>query len=100
MRQLGIGGGRPETGSVQKPRWKEQCMKNAALSIAVAIALFAAFVYGVEFGRKVEHDAAANARVEASAASSYSEGDYSPETYSFYSYTPDENPDTSYTPED
>lgn len=64
-------------------------MKNVALSIAVAVALVAAFIYGVEFGRKVEHDSVVNARADVPAASSYS-------TYS-YSYTPDEG-HTDYTP--
>lgn len=46
-------------------------MKHIAVSVAVALALFGAFIYGVEFGRKVEHDAQVSAK-EAPAASYYS----------------------------
>lgn len=76
MRQFGIGSSRLETGTVKKTvRWKNTTMKQVAVSVAVAIALFVAFIYGVEFGRKVEHDARVNAR-EAAAASCSSYGNY------------------------
>jgi hypothetical protein len=51
-------------------------MKQVAVSAAVAVALFGAFIYGVEFGRKVEHEAWINAK-EASAASHSTYGNYS-----------------------
>lgn len=74
-------------------------MKYAILSIAVAIALFASFIYGVEFGRKVEHEALVNAN-KVSAASVYTYGSYYAPSYGS-NYTTDEEPSdkgTDYTP--
>lgn len=72
MRQFGIESSRLKTGTVKKLcSGRTRYMKHIAVSVAVAVALFVAFIYGVEFGRKVEHDAQVSAK-EASAASYYS----------------------------
>ena len=69
-------------------------MKNVILSIAVAFALVAAFIYGVEFGRKVEHESVMNAEIKASTASVSDNGIDIP-TYS-YDYAPDSSGDEAY----
>jgi len=67
-------------------------MKNAALSIAVAIALCASFIYGVSFGREVEHDAELNASYKAAAVSLYYQGFNTPA----YTNAPDSTSDGTY----
>ena len=46
-------------------------MKNILLSIAVAIGLFGSFIYGVHFGRQVEHEAVVNATTMSSIPTTY-----------------------------
>jgi len=67
-------------------------MNNVILAIAVATAFFASFIYGVNFGRKIEVDAQMNAckSVITSHGSTYSPG-YSSDSYQgggTYDYTP------------
>ena len=69
-------------------------MKYAILSVAVGFAIAIAFIEGVMFGRKVEHEAVVSQLVNYDASST--QGGYSP--YSDYSYTPDDESDSVYTP--
>jgi len=51
-------------------------MKHVVLTIAVAIAIAAAFIFGVQFGRKVEHEATVSADARAQATGNYYYGSY------------------------
>lgn len=51
-------------------------MKHGTLVLAVAFALASAFVYGMEFGRKITLDAITIARSESVATSHASYGNY------------------------
>lgn len=98
MRQFGIGAIRAETSSVKKLWWKGTHMNNDALSIVAVIAIAAsAFIFGVEIGRKVEHNSIVSTVALAVSASSYSEGAYYTPAYSS-DYTTDYSSDASYTP--
>ena len=59
-------------------------MKHAALAVAVAIALFAAFVCGVNYDREVRIGAMAEARIEAAVASQHYGDEYTPAYSSSY----------------
>ncbi len=85
MRQFGIESSRLETGTVKKlGSDRTNRMKHGTLVLAVAFALASAFVYGMEFGRKITLDAIAIARQSATTShASYGNYDHG-ESYDTY----------------
>lgn len=84
--QFGIKSSRLETGTVKKlGSGRNNRMQNGTLAIAVAFALASAFVYGIEFGRKITLDAVAIAHYECVTASYVPAGNYDQgESYDTY----------------